>query len=108
MRAAGRRRRETCRSDGKHHPLPGRDPYNRPGCCRHPRTLADRAGTASCGGVVKADGYGLGAAEIASALSDAGCRHFFVATIDEGIALRKSMPGDAIIVFDGLMAAEGP
>ena len=25
------------------------------------RTLADRAGTASCGGVVKADGYGLGA-----------------------------------------------
>ena len=71
------------------------------------RTLAVRAPTASCGGVVKADGYGLGAGKVASALSGAGCRHFFVATIDEGIALRKSLPDDAVIVvFDGLMAAD--
>ena len=56
---------------------------------------------------MKADGYGLGAAKVASALSAAGCRHFFVATIDEGMALRKSLPGDAaIIVFDGLMAGD--
>ena len=57
--------------------------------------------------MVKADGYGLGAAKVASALSGAGCRHFFVATIDEGIELRKSLPGDSVIVvFDGLMAAD--
>ncbi|MFM8989841.1 MAG: alanine racemase, partial [Alphaproteobacteria bacterium] len=32
-----------------------------------------------CGAVLKADAYGLGAAEVAQALGKAGCRRFFVA-----------------------------
>ena len=56
--------------------------------------------------MVKADGYGLGAAPVAGALWAAGCRRFFVATIDEGVSLRENLPPDATIyVLDGLMAA---
>src|SRR6186997_114367 len=36
-------------------------------------------------GVVKADAYGLGALPVARALHAAGCRHFFVAMLDEAI-----------------------
>ncbi|GAB1262933.1 alanine racemase [Aurantivibrio plasticivorans] len=38
--------------------------------------------------VVKADAYGLGVSEVASALAGAGCRQFFVATVDEALQLR--------------------
>ncbi|MBC7954181.1 MAG: alanine racemase [Rhodospirillaceae bacterium] len=51
--------------------------------------------------VVKADCYGLGAAHIAPALAAAGCRTFFVATIDEGIVLRKLVPEGIILVLGG-------
>ncbi len=44
--------------------------------------------TATCAAVVKADAYGLGAAAVAPSLAAAGCRHFFVAHLDEGIHLR--------------------
>lgn len=40
--------------------------------------------------VVKADGYGHGAAEIAKAALDAGADRLGVATVDEGMALRKA------------------
>lgn len=46
---------------------------------------------APCAGVVKADAYGLGAAPIARALRDAGCRTFFVAHLTEGLALREAL-----------------
>lgn len=52
------------------------------------RLLRERAAPAECAAVVKADAYGLGMAEVAPALAAAGCRVFFVATLDEGIALR--------------------
>lgn len=53
-------------------------------------------------GVVKANAYGLGAAEVGTALRDAGCRHFFVAQPDEGIALRQAIgPGPMIAVLGG-------
>jgi alanine racemase len=39
-------------------------------------------------GVVKADGYGLGMAEIVRALEPRGCPFYFVATPDEAITLR--------------------
>lgn len=51
--------------------------------------------------VVKADAYGLGAAAVAPALLAAGCRRFFVATIDEGIELRPLLPGAEILVLNG-------
>jgi alanine racemase len=66
------------------------------------RTLAARAAPAACAGVVKANGYGLGAAEVARVLADAGCRQFYVATLDEGIALRAALGTTAeIAVFNG-------
>ncbi len=41
--------------------------------------------------MVKADGYGLGAAEVGAILEQAGCGTFFVAHVDEGIALRRAL-----------------
>jgi len=69
------------------------------------RHLSERLGSAQCGAVVKADGYGLGAATIAPALFGAGCRHFFVAHLEEGVALRRSVPAQAAIsVMHGVFA----
>ena len=56
------------------------------------RQLARRVDPATCAAVLKADAYGLGAAQVAAALAAAGCRLFFTATIDEGIALREALP----------------
>lgn len=73
------------------------------------RTLRDSAPTArACGAVMKADGYGLGAAELAPALAAAGCRDFFVAVPDEGIALRRALPGHSICVLSGPLGSLEP
>ena len=61
------------------------------------RMLGAMAPNSRCGGVVKADGYGLGAAKVAAALYAAGCRDFFVAHTGEGVALRQSLATDARI-----------
>ena len=59
---------------------------------------------ADCAAVVKADAYGLGAVRVAAALWRAGCRQFFVAHLQEGIALRAALPADAeIFILNGLM-----
>ena len=70
------------------------------------RALAGRAPGAVCGAVVKADAYGLGAAEIGRALSRAGCGVFFVATPAEGAVLRHALAAATaeILVFDGDVA----
>ncbi|MCM5681828.1 alanine racemase [Schlegelella sp. S2-27] len=65
--------------------------------CANWRLLRQQAEGAVCGAVVKADAYGLGAARVAPALYRAGCRHFFVAHLDEGIALRPLLDTDAIL-----------
>ena len=65
------------------------------------RDLSTRHG-APCAGVVKADGYGLGAVPVARALRAAGCRTFFVAHLTEGLALRAGLgAGPDIIVLNG-------
>jgi alanine racemase len=65
------------------------------------RDLGTRHG-ASVAGVVKADAYGLGAAPVALALAEAGCRHFFVAQLAEGMALRQALgAGPMIAVLGG-------
>jgi len=61
------------------------------------RLLCERAGRAAVGAAVKADAYGLGAQRVAPVLAAQGCRHFFVAHLDEGIALRPWLPHDAQI-----------
>lgn len=52
--------------------------------------------------VVKANAYGIGLQAAAPALARAGARFFFVATPDEGIALRGSLPEAHIFVLNGL------
>lgn len=67
------------------------------------RLLRDRLGVAACGAVVKADAYGLGAERVAPALAAEGCRHFFVAHLDEAILLRPHVPAAAeIFVLNGV------
>ena len=67
------------------------------------RSLARRAAPGRCAAVIKANAYGIGLNEAATALWDAGARVFFVARFDEGLAARRLLPGDATIyVLDGL------
>jgi alanine racemase len=54
-------------------------------------------------GVIKADAYGLGARPVAAALYAAGCRHFFVAYLDEAIAMRDAVPDAMVAVLSGLI-----
>ncbi len=49
------------------------------------------------GYVCKANSYSLGAVPVAKSIYKAGCRTFFVATTQEGIYIRESLPKDAII-----------
>lgn len=57
--------------------------------------------------VVKANGYGLDAAQVARALAGAGARQFFVAAAEEGVAVRKALgPGPGISVFSGHMEGD--
>ncbi len=66
------------------------------------RLLRSRIGSASCSAVLKSDAYGLGASRVAPVLYQEGCRHFFVAHIDEGIKLRPCLALDAeIFVLHG-------
>src|SRR3954470_12182003 len=66
------------------------------------RILAEQARPALCGAAVKADAYGLGAAMVAPVLHRAGCEHFFVATLDEALALRPVLPTSQIYILNGL------
>ncbi len=70
------------------------------------RILAEQVAHATCAAAVKADAYGLGAAMVAPVLYREGCRHFFVATVDEGLALRQVLPHGSpqalIYILNGL------
>jgi alanine racemase len=65
------------------------------------RTCERLAGDAVAAGVVKADAYGLGAAWVTKALAARGCDTFFVARLEEGVALRPVAPAARIFVLDG-------
>ena len=58
--------------------------------------------------MVKADAYGLGARAVAPALYAAGCRHFFVALLDEALALRPLLPDAMLAVLNGPFAGTEP
>ena len=74
------------------------------------RALAAMAPGAETAAAVKADAYGLGAAPVARALHDAGCRTFFVAHLSEAVALRTVFaPRSATIyVLNGLLPGMAP
>lgn len=67
------------------------------------RRVAALAGGAVCAAVVKADAYGLGVAQVAPVLEQAGARQFFVAHVDEGLALRAHVSAGA-----GITVLHGP
>jgi alanine racemase len=69
------------------------------------RLLCEKSAPAHCAAVVKADAYGLGLAPVVKALAEAGCRRFFVATLDEGIALRALTDAE-IFIFNGIAAGD--
>ncbi len=57
--------------------------------------------------VVKADGYGLGGANVAKALFKAGVRQFFVAVVEEAVAIREELGEKPdISVFSGHMKGD--
>jgi alanine racemase len=66
------------------------------------RRLAHAAPGSAIAAVVKANAYGLGASEVARALRQVGCRQFFVAHGDEGLALREQLPDARVYVLNGL------
>jgi alanine racemase len=67
------------------------------------RKLEKTAVPAECAAVIKADAYGCGADPVARALAAAGCKTFFVATLDEARIARGALPSAAIYVLDGFL-----
>jgi alanine racemase len=65
------------------------------------RKLEKTGVPAECAGVVKADAYGCGIAPVMQALAAAGCKTFFVATLDEARAARAAVPSAIIYTLDG-------
>ncbi len=70
------------------------------------RWLARMSGSAACGAAIKADGYGLGAIEVAKHLAGAGCRDFFVATWAEAEPLLHTLGDASLSVLHGLAAED--
>lgn len=72
------------------------------------RKLEGRAVPAECAGVVKANAYGCGTEQVTRALATAGCKTFFVATIEEARRARAAAPHATIYVLNGYFAGAGP
>ena len=66
------------------------------------KKLEKTAVPAECAAVVKANAYGLGAEQVARALASAGCKTFFVATLDEARSVRPAAPSATLYVLDGV------
>src|SRR5437899_11710084 len=71
------------------------------------RKLEKTAVPAECAGVVKANAYGGGSEQVARALAGAGCKTFFVATIDEAPVVRAAAPAATIYALDGFFHNTG-
>jgi alanine racemase len=75
--------------------------------CANWRKLEKTAVPAECAAVIKADAYGCGLVPVARALAHAGCKTFFVATLDEARAARTALPSAALYVLNGLIQNTG-
>src|SRR5262245_6451618 len=72
------------------------------------RKLESRGIPAECSAVVKANAYGCGIEPVVGALAGAGCKTFFVATLDEARRARAAAANATIYVLDGYFAGTGP
>jgi alanine racemase len=61
--------------------------------------LREVLGSTELWAVAKADGYGHGAADVTRAAVDAGASAVCVATVAEGLSLRRVLPGQRLIVL---------
>lgn len=75
---------------------------------RNWKKLAELAPGAAVAAAVKADGYGLGAGQVATALIKAGCAHFFTANAGEAVELRHHAADAEIFVLAGLTGENAP
>ncbi|WP_024509921.1 alanine racemase [Bradyrhizobium sp. ARR65] len=71
------------------------------------RKLEKAAVPAECAAVIKANAYGCGTEPVAKALAAAGCKTFFVATLDEARAARAAAPEATIYVLNGFFQNTG-
>src|SRR5436305_11663124 len=71
------------------------------------RKLEKTALPAECAAVIKADGYGCGLEPVGRALAGAGCKTFFVATLEEARIAREALPSADIYVLDGFFQNSG-
>jgi alanine racemase len=71
------------------------------------RKLEKTAVPAECAAVVKANAYGCGVEPVGRALAAAGCKTFFVATLEEARTLRAAVPPAVIYVLDGFFQNAG-
>src|SRR5579872_2815126 len=71
------------------------------------RKLEKTAIPAECAAVVKANAYGCGITPVAKALAKAGCKTFFVATLDEAVIARAAAPTAALYVLNGFVPNTG-
>ena len=69
------------------------------------RQLTEIASSSEVAAVVKADAYGLGLGPVAGRLAAIGCRSFFVATLEEGVRLRRLLPDARVFVLQGVGSA---
>ena len=71
------------------------------------RKLEKTAVPAECAGVIKANAYGCGTEPVACALAAAGCKTFFVATVDEARVARAAVPSATIYALNGFLQNTG-
>src|SRR3954464_1008737 len=71
------------------------------------RKLEKTAVPAECAAVVKANAYGCGVEQVAKALAGAGCKTFFVATIEEARVVRSALPTATLYALDGFFQNSG-
>ena len=71
------------------------------------RKLEKTAVPAECSAVIKANAYGCGIKPVAQALAKAGCKTFFVATLDEATAARAAVPSAVLYVLNGFVQNTG-
>ncbi|MEO0946271.1 MAG: alanine racemase [Pseudomonadota bacterium] len=67
------------------------------------RALNDKSGAAECAAVVKADAYGISIEKAVTTLTEAGCKTFFVATPEEGLAVRAADASATVYILNGLL-----
>ena len=71
------------------------------------RKLEKTAVPAECSAVIKANAYGCGIEPVARALAKAGCKTFFVATLDEAAIARATVPSATLYVLNGFTQNTG-